>query len=137
MHHHTINTLDPESIGLIEGMIGEYMELFTSKQFNFCADETFDLGKGKSKAAVEEKGRGRIYIDYVKKLADFVISKGRRPMFWGDVILGFPELLKDLPEEIICLNWDICGTSGKRRRCGCTTRAQPSIAAPAAAHGTS
>ena len=105
MHHHTINTLDPESIGLIEGMIGEYMELFTSKQFNFCADETFDLGKGKSKAAVEEKGRGRIYIDYVKKLADFVISKGRRPMFWGDVILGFPELLKDLPEEIICLNW--------------------------------
>lgn len=105
MHHHTINTLEQESIDLIEGMIGEYMELFTSRQFNFCADETFDLGKGKSREAVEKHGRGRIYIDYVKKLADFVISRGRRPMFWGDVILGFPELLKDLPEEIICLNW--------------------------------
>lgn len=104
-HHHTINTLNPESIELIEHMIGEYMELFTSKQFNICADETFDLGKGKSREAVEKLGRGRIYIDYVKKLADFVISRGRRPMFWGDVILGFPELLKDLPEEIICLNW--------------------------------
>ena len=105
MHHHTIDTLNPESVELITRMIGEYMELFTSKQFNFCADETFDLGHGKSKEAVEQSGRGRIYIDYVKKLADFVISKGRRPMFWGDVFLGFAELLKDLPEDIICLNW--------------------------------
>ena len=64
MAHHTINTSDPESLQLIEGMISEYMELFTSRQFNLCADETFDLGRGRNKEAVEKLGKDRVYINY-------------------------------------------------------------------------
>lgn len=105
MHHHTINTADPKGLALIKEMIGEYMELFTSRQFNICADETFDLGQGKSKALVEEKGKDWVYIGYVKALADFLLENGRRPMFWGDIIWGFPEMIKELPKETICLNW--------------------------------
>ena len=90
MAHHTINTSDPESLQLIEGMISEYMELFTSRQFNICADETFDLGRGRNKEAVEKLGKDRVYINYVKKLAQFLLDNGRRPMFWGDIIVGFP-----------------------------------------------
>lgn len=105
MQHHTINTTDPESFALIKRMIGEYMELFTSRQFNLCADETFDLGRGKSREAVEKLGRDRVYISFVKELAQFLLDNGRRPMFWGDIILGFPEMIKELPKEIICLNW--------------------------------
>lgn len=26
-------------------------------------------------------------------------------MFWGDILCGFPEKIKDLPKEVICLNW--------------------------------
>lgn len=105
MHHHTINATDPESLALMKRMIGEYMELFTSRQFNLCADETFDLGQGKSRETVEKLGKDRVYINYVKELAQFLVDNGRRPMFWGDIILGFPEMIKELPEEIICLNW--------------------------------
>lgn len=105
MHHHTINTADPEGIALIKRMIGEYMELFTSRQFNICADETFDLGRGRSKSFVEEKGRDQVYIGYVRELAEFLLENGRRPMFWGDIMWEFPEMIKELPEEIICLNW--------------------------------
>mgnify|MGYP000222982433 CR=1 FL=1 len=105
MHHHTINVTDPESLEFIKGKIREFMPLFTSRQFNICADETFDLGKGKSRAAAEEKGVDRIYIDFVKALCEFLVENGRRPMFWGDIICGFPEMIKELPEETICLNW--------------------------------
>lgn len=105
MHHHTINTTDPESLVLMKGMIGEYMELFSSRQFNICADETFDLGRGRSREAAERLGKDRVYINYVKELAQFLVDHGRRPMFWGDIILGFPEMIKELPEETICLNW--------------------------------
>lgn len=105
MHHHTINATNPESLVLIKGMIREYMELFSSRQFNICADETFDLGRGKSREAVEKLGKDRVYINYVKELAQFLIDNGRRPMFWGDIILGFPEMVKELPPEMICLNW--------------------------------
>lgn len=105
MHHHTINVTDSDSLELIKSMIAEFLPLFTSGQFNICADETFDLGKGKSKAAADEKGVDRIYIDFVKALCEFLVENGKRPMFWGDIICGFPELIKELPEETVCLNW--------------------------------
>lgn len=105
MHHHTIDATNPESIQLIKGLIAEYMELFTSQKFNLCADETFDLGKGRAKTAVEEKGKDRVYIDFVKEIAEFIAENGRIPMFWGDIISDFPEMIHELPENIICLNW--------------------------------
>lgn len=105
MAHHTINTTDPESLVLIKKMLGEYMELFSSKQFNLCADETFDLGRGRSREAVERLGKDRVYINFVKELAQFLLENGRRPMFWGDIIAGFPEMIRELPTEMICLNW--------------------------------
>ena len=105
MHHHTINVSSPESLEFIKGKIREFAALFTSGQFNICADETFDLGKGRSSSMKESLGIHRLYINYVKDLCECVISCGKRPMFWGDVIAGEPELLKELPAETICLNW--------------------------------
>lgn len=105
MHHHTINVSSPESLEFIKGKIREFAALFTSGQFNICADETFDLGKGRSSSLKESLGIHRLYINYVKDLCECVISCGKRPMFWGDVIAGEPELLKELPAETICLNW--------------------------------
>lgn len=105
MQHHTINPVLEESYELITGLIREYMSLFTSKYFNICADETFDLGKGASKPVADKEGLERMYINYVNRLCKYVISQGKRPMFWGDVICGFPEFIRELPEETICLNW--------------------------------
>lgn len=34
-------------------MLHEYMQLFRSDKFNFCADETFDLGKGRNQGGDE------------------------------------------------------------------------------------
>ena len=90
---------------LIKAMIEEYMALFATDKFNICADETFDLGKGKSKPLADEKGVHRLYIDYVKELCEFLVAKGKKPMFWGDIICAQPELIKELPEETVCLTW--------------------------------
>ena len=105
MMHHTINATKSESMKLIKKLIDEYQPLFRSEQFNICADETFDLGKGRTKAIVEEKGADTVYIEYVKELCEYLVAKGIRPMFWGDIVCGFPEAIKLLPEETICLNW--------------------------------
>ena len=105
MQHHTIDVTNPDSLKLIRLMLAEFMELFQSRQFNLCADETFDLGTGRSKAEAEKLGKSRLYINYVKELTEFIVACGRRPMFWGDVIVGFPELIKELPPETICLTW--------------------------------
>jgi hypothetical protein len=106
MAHHTVNVTDEESFAMIKGMLEEFLPLFTSVHFNICSDETFDLGKGRSKEAADKLGTDRLYIDFVKHLCELVISHGKRPMFWGDIVLSFPEAIKELPEETICLNWD-------------------------------
>lgn len=105
MHHHTIDATNTKSIELIKNMISEYMGLFQSNLFNICADETFDLGTGRGKEAAQKYGKDRLYVNYVKELCEFLVQNGKIPMFWGDVILGFPELVQELPKETICLNW--------------------------------
>jgi len=37
--------------------------------FNICADETFDLGKGKSKKVADEISIDRMYIDFLNSSA--------------------------------------------------------------------
>ena len=105
MRHHTVNVTDARVLPLIKGMLEEYLALFSSDKFNLCADETFDLGTGRSAEYAKEHGVHRMYIEYVRELCTFLADKGKQPMFWGDVICDEPFLVKELPENIICLTW--------------------------------
>lgn len=105
MQHHTLNVADEKSIEFVKEMLEEFLPLFTSKYVNICADETFDLGKGKSKPLAEKIGVNQMYVDMVKNIADFILERGKTPMFWGDIIIGCPEFASKLPKELICLNW--------------------------------
>ncbi|MDO5422290.1 MAG: glycoside hydrolase family 20 zincin-like fold domain-containing protein [Eubacteriales bacterium] len=103
--HHTVNICNPAAMELVKGMLDEYRPLFRSSQFNICADEPFDLGKGKSRKYCEKYGAGRAYVDYVKEICRHVAGLGCRTMMWGDVLVDYPELLSDLPEGTVFLNW--------------------------------
>lgn len=105
MDHHTANVSNPDAIALVKDMIEEYMQLFRTDKFNICADETFDLGKGKSVELAKEKGSGVLYMEYINELFDFLIERGKTPMFWGDIICGNPQLYAKLPKQVVCLNW--------------------------------
>lgn len=106
MEHHTLDVTQEEGLRLVFRMIDEYASLFTSKLFNINGDEVFDMGKGRGKARAEEVGVHRMYVDWVKKICAHVKQKGLRPMFWGDVIVEDPSYMAELPEDIICMNWD-------------------------------
>jgi hypothetical protein len=43
--HHTLNITKPEAFAFSTTLIDAYLELFRTKKFNICADETFDLAK--------------------------------------------------------------------------------------------
>ena len=44
-------------------------------------------------------------MEYIRELFEFLIERGKTPMFWGDIICGHPDLYSQLPKEVICLNW--------------------------------
>ena len=106
MAHHTLDVSNNKSLELVYNMLNEFIPLFSSNKFNICCDETFDLGKGKNKDIAEEIGNGKLYVDFLNKVISYVKNHNKTVLFWGDVILNHKELLKDIPEDTICLNWD-------------------------------
>ncbi len=104
--HYTLDCRNPESIALVRGIIAEVRPLFRSKYFNICADETFDLGKGKNAKFAEKLGAGRLYADFLKQIMAAVRENGAIPMFWGDVVAHHPEIIGEIPADAIALDWD-------------------------------
>ena len=105
MQHYTLDCQNPESIELIRTLIEEVRPLFSSNKFNICADETFDLGKGKNKELAERVGKGRLYLDFVSQVIKIVQSVGSTPMMWADIVGKNVDLLPEVPHDVIFLDW--------------------------------
>lgn len=96
---------EPQNIEFMGKLYDELLPNFTSQYFNVGCDETFDLGKGRSKTLVDEQGKGRVYVDYLKGIAEQVGKHGRTMQFWGDIIMQHPELVPELPKGVIAMEW--------------------------------
>jgi hexosaminidase len=97
--------IDPGSLALVTDLFDELLPHFTSKMFNVGCDETFDVGQGRSRAACEQLGSGRVYLDYVRKVHEAVRTRDHIMQFWGDIIVQYPELIPELPKDAIALEW--------------------------------
>lgn len=95
----------PGSIELLRGMYDDLLPHFSSRQFNVGCDETWSLGKGKSKATAKELGEGKVYLDFLTKIHGLVSSHGRTMQIWGDIVMNHPELVSELPDGIIVMEW--------------------------------
>jgi hypothetical protein len=95
----------PGTLPFLRALYDELLPNFTSRFFNVGCDETWDLGRGQSRAECERRGKGRVYLDFLLQLHREVTARGRRMMFWGDIILHHPELIPELPRDVIALNW--------------------------------
>ena len=100
----SLNPGDIGSVMLLEGMFDELLPHFSSGQFNTGLDEV-PLGDGKSKEVVAERGVGRVYLDFVLKVHELVRGHGRQMQMWGDIIMHYPELIPELPDDVIALEW--------------------------------
>ncbi|MCC5850692.1 MAG: beta-N-acetylhexosaminidase [Verrucomicrobia bacterium] len=97
---------DQASFELVQGLLDELLPNFTANRVNIGCDETFELGQGKSKARCEREGMGSVYADFVARIMRHVIqTHGRRPEFWGDILVKHPDQLHKIPREAIALEW--------------------------------
>jgi hexosaminidase len=104
-HPFSLSPAVPEGLLLIEEMFAELLPNFTSRYFNVGADETFDLGAGRSKDMVTARGKGRVYLDFLLEIYKRVKAHGRTMQFWGDIINQYPELVPEIPKDTIALEW--------------------------------
>jgi hypothetical protein len=101
----SLSPAEPGSLELVRSLYDELLPNFTSRTLNVGCDETWDLGSGKSKALCEERGKGRVYLDFLLQIYEDVTRRDYTMQFWGDIIIQHPELVPELPRDAIALEW--------------------------------
>ncbi len=96
---------DPRTIDFLAGLYQELLPHFTSRLFNAGCDETFDIGQGRSKSECDRLGVHRVYLNFIQRVNRLAESNNKQMMFWGDVILHQPQLIAELPGNVIALEW--------------------------------
>ncbi len=96
---------DPRSLALVKDLLDQLLPNVASPLVNIGCDETFDIGQGRSRDEVAQRGRSAVYLDFVKQVCAAVKGHGKRPQFWADIALEHPESLRELPDDLICLAW--------------------------------
>ena len=103
------DVLSPQQEGtykLVADWYRELNELFPSRFFHIGEDETFELGEGQSREAARTRGVGAVYFEHLNRVRDLLKPYNRKLMFWGDIALNHPDLIGQIPKEMIVANWD-------------------------------
>ncbi len=89
------STLKPNqaSLNFVDELYQEFLPNFTSTLFNVGCDETFELKSTE------------VYLKHLKGIYCLVKKHKKQMMFWGDIILKRPDLIKDIPKDCIALDW--------------------------------
>lgn len=101
----SLDPTNPQSIEFLEELYDELLPHFTSRKFNVGCDETLDLGQGRSRSECDRKGKQRVYLEFLLKIHELVQRHGRTMHFWSDGVGAHPELLPDLPRDVVILEW--------------------------------
>lgn len=103
------DVLSPQQEGsykLIADWYRELNDLFPSQFFHIGADETFELGQGQSREAARTRGVGAVYFEHLNRVRELLKPYNRKLIFWGDIALNHPDLIGNIPKDLIVANWD-------------------------------
>lgn len=96
---------NPQSLALLEELYAELLPNFESRKFNVGCDETYGI-------------EGRIYLEFLLKIHQLVKRHGRTMCFWSDIARKHPELLSELPRDVVALEWGYEANHEFDKHCG-------------------
>ena len=100
-----LNPADEETYTFLKNIYDEIVPAYKSPFFNINCDETFGLGEGKSKAMADKIGLDGIYAYHINRIDKLMQPYGKRLMMWGDIAVGNPRIIDQLPKNLIILSW--------------------------------
>lgn len=95
---------------LFEELFDDMFSTHNSQYVHIGGDETRLLDCANCQIAWgdlgEEAGKSKIYVDYMKMIAEIVTERGKTPLIWADMILKHPDAIKDMPKNVIYIDWN-------------------------------
>lgn len=102
---HTVNVSDETVYKMLDEMIGELADAFSSPYFNMAADESWDVGLGVNKQRVAASDLATVHAEHYKQLFEIIKKHGKKPMMYGDIILDRPAILEKIPKDVVIVDW--------------------------------
>jgi hexosaminidase len=104
-HGHVIAPGQSGSQPLVKSWFTQIAEDYPSPFLHIGADETTELGTGRTKADVDKRGLGPVYADFLTTIHATLAPLHRRPLFWGDVATTDPSAIPGIPKDMIAIPW--------------------------------
>ena len=89
----------------LENMLKEVFEIFPSSYINIGADESYDVGYGKSKDLTKKIGKSKVHAEHYKKVFEICKRYNKKVMMYGDVILNHTDILELIPNDVTIIDW--------------------------------
>ena len=96
---------DAATLPLISGWFGELAKVFPGPYAHIGADETFELGLGRTREEVKQKGLSPVYLDFLTRIHTALAPYHKQLLFWGDIAVKSPDLVGTLPKDMIAVPW--------------------------------
>jgi hypothetical protein len=104
-HGHVLAPGDPGTLPLIAGWFGELAKVFPGPYAHIGADETAELGLGRTRDEVKQQGLSKVYLDFLSSIHATLAPNHKQLLFWGDIAENSPELVGTLPKDMIAVPW--------------------------------
>jgi hexosaminidase len=111
-HGHVLAPGQAATLPLIKDWFTQIAQEFPSPFMHIGADETWDLGRGRTQQQVETRGYGPVYVAFLKQIHDELAPLHRRLLFWGDIGGADPAAVAGLPKDMIAVPWNYWSTTG-------------------------
>jgi hypothetical protein len=112
VHGQVLAPGQPQSLELIKDWFGTIDKEFPSEFVHIGADETDDLGRGRTRDAVKQQGYGPVYVAFLKQIHDALAPLHKKLLFWGDIGGADPKAVAGLPKDMIAVPWNYWDTKG-------------------------
>ncbi|HEV2214837.1 MAG TPA: family 20 glycosylhydrolase, partial [Terracidiphilus sp.] len=96
---------DAGSLPQISEWFGELAKVFPGPYAHIGADETFELGMGRTRDEVKAEGLDTVYLNFLKEIHAELAPYNKRLLFWGDIAEKSPEKVEILPKDMIAVPW--------------------------------
>jgi len=96
---------DAATLPLIGSWFGELAKVFPGPYAHIGADETFELGLGRTRDQVKDQGLGKVYLGFLSKIHEQLAPNHKQLLFWGDIAVNSPDLVGTLPKDMIAVPW--------------------------------
>ncbi len=102
-----LNISNPDIYSFLNDFISEISNAFSTEYFHIGCDESFDLGKGRSKEFIKEQGKGKALVDCYEKIYHLARENGNRHVImYDDIVRINKEVQKTLEKDLILMYWN-------------------------------